>query len=174
MNPSVLVALANLQRRRRRDLAPRAPVADAGRARRALADDGVTIAVITQGDIPALTRLADAVSELADCLARRRPPASRAVDVINELASGCTGTVQLIMSGPAVQGDMGWRDPDPVAGLARRVIEELDGIDLSRLRQCQRKECDLLFFDMTRSRSQRWHAENPCGWLERQHRRRAT
>src|SRR6266496_754417 len=62
----------------------------------------------------------------------------------------------------------------PAAGLARRVIEELDAIDLSRLRQCQRKECDLLFLDMTRSRSQRWHAENPCGWLERQHRRRAT
>ncbi len=173
MNPSVLVALANLQRRRRRDTAPRAPFANVGRARRALAEDGVAIAVLSQDDLPALTRLADAVSGLADCLALRRPPASRAVDVINELASGCTGTVQLIMGTRAVQSDMSWHDPDPVAGLARRVIEELDGIDLSRLRQCQRKECDLLFFDMTRSRSQRWHAENPCGWLERQHRRRS-
>jgi predicted RNA-binding Zn ribbon-like protein len=174
MNPSVLVALANLQRRRRWDTAPRAPFADVGRARRALAEDGVAIAVLTQGDLPALTRLADAVSELADCLALRRPLAGRAVHVINELASGCTGTVRLVMSGRAVQRDMGWHDPDPVAALARRVIEELDGIDLSRLRQCQRKACDLLFFDMTRSRSQRWHAENPCGWAERQHRRRAT
>ena len=172
MNPSVLVALANLQRRRRRDTGPRAPFADVGGARRALAEDGVAIAVLSQDDLPALTRLADAVSGLADCLALRRPPASRAVDVINMLASGCTGTVQLIMGTRAVQSDMSWHDPDPVAGLARRVIEELDGIDLSRLRQCQRKECDLLFFDMTRSRSQRWHAENPCGWLERQHRRR--
>jgi CGNR zinc finger len=174
MNPSVLVALANLQRRRRRDTAPRAPFADLGRARRALGEDGAAIAVLTQGDLPALTRLADAVSELADCLALRRPPVSRAVDVISELASACTGTVQLVMSGRAVRSDMGWHDPDPVAGLARRVIDELDGIDLSRLRQCQRKECDLLFYDMTRSRSQRWHAENPCGWLERQHRRRAA
>lgn len=172
MNPPVLVALANLQRRRRWDSAPRAPFADAGRARRALAEDGVTAAVLTQVDLPALTRLADAVSELADCLALRRPPVTRATDVINELASGCIGTVQLTMSGRAVQSDMGWHDPDPVAGLARRVIEELGGVDLSRLRQCQREECDLLFFDMTRSRSQRWHAENPCGWLERQHRRR--
>ncbi len=174
MNPPVLVVLANLQRRRRRDTAPRAPFADAGQARRALAEDGAEIAVLTQEDLPALTRLAGAVSELADCLALRRPPVSRAVHVINEMASGCTGTVRLIMSGHAVQSDMGWHDPDPVAGLARRVIEELDAIDLSRLRQCQRKECDLLFLDMTRSRSQRWHAENPCGWLERQHRRRAT
>lgn len=174
MNPPVLVVVANLRRRRRWDTAPRAPFADAGQARRALAGDGAEISVLTQGDLPALARLADAVSELADCLALRRPPERRAVDVINELASGCTGTVRLTMSDSAVQSDVGWHDPDPVAGLARRVIEELDGIDLSRLRQCQRKECDLLFFDMTRSRSQRWHAENPCGWLERQHRRRAT
>jgi predicted RNA-binding Zn ribbon-like protein len=127
-NPSVLVALANLQRRRRWDTAPRAPFADAGQARRALAEDGVAIPALTQRDLPALTRLADAVSELADGLALRQPPASRAVGIVNELASGC-------------------------------------------LRQCQRKECDLLFFDTTRSRSQRWHAESPCGWLERQHRR---
>ena len=173
-NPSVLIALANLQRRRRWDTAPRAPFADAGQARRALAEDGVAISGLTPGDLPALTRLADAISELADCLALGQPTVSSAVDIVNELASGCTGTVQLVISGRAVQGAVGWHDPDPVAGLARRVIGELDGIDLSRLRQCQRKECDLLFFDLTRSRSQRWHAESPCGWLERQHRRRAT
>jgi predicted RNA-binding Zn ribbon-like protein len=134
----------------------------------------VAIADLTQGDLPSLARLADATSELADCLALRQPPASRAVEVVNELAAGCAGTVRLVIGGSAVQSALGWHDPDPVAGLARRVISEFDGIDLSRLRQCQRKECDLLFFDTTRSRSQRWHAESPCGWLERQHRRRAT
>jgi CGNR zinc finger len=173
-NPSALVALANLQRRRRWDTAPRAPFADAGQARRALAEDGVAISGLAQGDLPALTRLAGAMSGLADDLALCRPPASRAVGIVNEMAAGCTGTAQLVISGRAVQSALGWHDPDPVAGLARRVIEEFDGIDLSRLRQCQRKECDLLFFDMTRSRTQRWHAESPCGWLERQHRRRLT
>jgi predicted RNA-binding Zn ribbon-like protein len=173
MNPPVLVALANLQRRRRGDTVPRAPFADAGQARRALAEDGVAISGLTQGDLPSLARLADAASELADGLALGRAPASRAVEVVNELAAGCTGTVQLVIGGRAVQSAMDWHDPDPVAGLARRVISEFDGVDLSRLRQCQRKECDLLFFDTTRSRSQRWHAESPCGWLERQHRRRA-
>ena len=48
------------------------------------------------------------------------------------------------------------RDPDvndvrQLAWLDHQVV--LGGIDLSRLRQCQRKECDLLFFDMIRSRS---------------------
>jgi hypothetical protein len=173
INPSVLVALANLQRRRRWDRAPRAPLAYVGRARSALAHEGVEIAVLTDDDLPALTRLAATVSELADCLALGRPPVRRAVGIINELASGSTGRAHLVVSGGALHNNMGWHDSDPVAGLARRVIEELGGVDLSRLRQCQRKECDLLFFDVTRSRSQRWHAENPCGWLERQQRRRA-
>jgi hypothetical protein len=173
-DPPVLVSLANLQRRRRWDNAPRAPFTDAAQAQRALAEDGVEISGLTPGDLPALTLLADAVSELADRLALRQPPVSSAVDIINELASGCTGTARLVISGRAVQSALCWHDPDPVAGLARRVIGEFDDIDLSRLRQCQRSECDLMFFDLTRSRSQRWHAESPCGWLERQHRRRAT
>jgi predicted RNA-binding Zn ribbon-like protein len=64
-----------------------------------------------------------------------------------------------------MHSDAAWRDPDPVAGLARRVIEELARTDPSRFRQCQRKEFDLLFFDTTRSRSQRWHVETAAaGW----------
>jgi predicted RNA-binding Zn ribbon-like protein len=173
MNHTAVIGLANLKRRRRWDTAPRAPLVNVSRARRALAEEGLSVDGLTQEDLPALARLADAVSELGDCLALRRRPASRAVEVINELASGCTATTQLSVRGHAVQSDVQWHDPDPVAGLARRIIQEFDGVDASRLRQCQREECDLLFMDATRSRSQRWHAENPCGWLERQHRRRA-
>jgi hypothetical protein len=58
VNPSALVALANLQRRRRWDTAPRTPFADADQARRALAEEGVEIAAFTQGDLPSLARLA--------------------------------------------------------------------------------------------------------------------
>jgi predicted RNA-binding Zn ribbon-like protein len=58
----------------------------------------------------------------------------------------------LSVSGHAMASDVDWHDPDPVAGLARLIIGEFDGVDASRLRQCQRKECDLLFFDPTRSR----------------------
>jgi predicted RNA-binding Zn ribbon-like protein len=142
------------------------------RARQTLAEEGIAIGHLTEDDLPLLVRLADAVSELGDCLALRRQPRTGAVEVINEQASACTGTIRAKVRGRAVHGDVDWRDPDPVAGLARRVIGELAGSDLSRFHQCQRRECDLLFFDTTKSRSQRWHAENPCGWLERQHRRR--
>lgn len=171
MTTSVVVALANLQRRRRGD-PPGVPLVDVRRARWALSEEGVAIDRLTDADLPALVGLADAVSELAECLALRRKPPGRAVAVVNQLASGCTGMIELKVSGRTLQSDVDWHDPDPAAGLARLVIEELAGIDASRLRHCQREECDLIFFDTTRSRSQRWHAENPCGWLARQHRRR--
>jgi hypothetical protein len=173
MNATAVIALANLKRRRRWDTAPRAPFVDVSRASRSLAEAGLSIDGLSREDLPALERLADAVSELGDCLALGQPPTSRAVEVITEVASGCTASIRLSASGDAVQSNVHWRDPDRVAGLARRIIQELDGVDASRLRRCQRVECDLLFMDATRSRSQRWHAENPCGWLARQHRRRS-
>jgi predicted RNA-binding Zn ribbon-like protein len=172
MTPTAVMALANLRRRRRGDTAPRAPLVSVDAAQRALAEVGLATHELTREDLPALARLATAVSELADCLALDRTLATPAVEVINELASGCTGVPRLSASGHAIESGVGWHDSDPVAGLARRIVGELDGVDASRLRQCQREECDLLFFDPTRSRSRRWHAENPCGWLERQHRRR--
>jgi CGNR zinc finger len=165
VNPTAVIALANLQRRRRWDTTPRAPLLDVPRALSALAEEGLSVDGLTEKDLPALARLTGAVSELGDCLALRRAPALEAVGIINELASRCAGTARLSVTEHAVRGDVAWLDPDPVAGLARRIIHELV--------QCQRHECDLLFFDPTRSRSQRWHAENPCGWLERQRRKRA-
>jgi predicted RNA-binding Zn ribbon-like protein len=61
----------------------------------------------------------------------------------------------------------------PVTQLARQLIEELTLLDPTRLRRCAKEECDLLFYDNSRSRTQRWHAEDPCGWRERQRSRRA-
>ena len=49
--------LANLQRRRRRDSEPRTPFGDAGRARQALAEDGVVIAGLAQSHLLSLARL---------------------------------------------------------------------------------------------------------------------
>ncbi|MDQ6782700.1 MAG: CGNR zinc finger domain-containing protein [Actinomycetota bacterium] len=66
-----------------------------------------------------------------------------------------------------------WDDPSIAAGLARRLAEEVAAMEPNRLRRCARSECPLIFYDTTRSRTQRWHAEDPCGWRERQHHRRA-
>src|SRR5262249_14363845 len=71
------------------------------------------------------------------------------------------------------QQQLVWEDVSVAGELARRLIEELAGLDPTRLRRCAREQCGLFFYDSTRSRTQRWHAEDPCGWRERQHSRRA-
>jgi predicted RNA-binding Zn ribbon-like protein len=59
------------------------------------------------------------------------------------------------------------------ATLLVTVIRELSELEPSRLRRCARPECGLVLYDVTRSATQRWHAERPCGLRERQRRHRA-
>jgi predicted RNA-binding Zn ribbon-like protein len=63
--------------------------------------------------------------------------------------------------------------PSAIATLLVSVIGELGEVEPSRLRRCARPECRLVFYDLTRSATQRWHAERPCGLRERQRRHRA-
>ena len=143
MIPETVIALANLERRRRGDTEPRAPLAQAVRARRALAEVGLSVDGLTDRDLPALTRLVRAVSALGNSLALQRELPSSAVEVINKLASGCKATTKLAVRGKAPRTVVNWQDPNPAAALARRVIQELGQVDLTWLRQCQRTECDL-------------------------------
>lgn len=59
------------------------------------------------------------------------------------------------------------------ATLLDAAIRELSELEPSRLRRCARPECSLVFYDVSRSATQRWHAERPCGIRERQRRHRA-
>lgn len=59
------------------------------------------------------------------------------------------------------------------ATLLFEVMRELSELDPSRLRRCARPECGLVFYDVTRSATQLWHAERRCGLRERQRRHRA-
>jgi predicted RNA-binding Zn ribbon-like protein len=62
------------------------------------------------------------------------------------------------------------------ANIAERVaaacLNELALSEASRIKRCMRRECGLFFYDTTRNRSGRWHAEDPCGWRSRDERRR--
>jgi len=143
------------------------------RAVHALGEAGVATDHLTSDNLGPLARLAGAASELADCVARQRVPPGPAVHTLNRLAFGSIGTRHVAIAQGRVHSYLAWHDRDPVAALARQVIEELDELDMTRVRACGRDECGLLFFDATRSRTQRWHAEDPCGWLARQQRLRA-
>jgi predicted RNA-binding Zn ribbon-like protein len=129
--------------------------------------------VVGPEDLADLRRLQRASAHAADAIV-----AGETVECaeLNALAAGSHATIELSVAGGLPRRQLVWTDTSLTARLARRVIQELDALEPGRLRGCARLECDLLFYDTTRSRTRRWHAEDPCGWRERQlvHRSRAS
>jgi predicted RNA-binding Zn ribbon-like protein len=170
--PAALVLLANLGHPRRPSRAPARiaePVLpDPVAASRQLAS--VISLPVREADLPGLRDLQRFASRAVEALLDGALPEA---GMLNDLASGSWAGARLTVSGGSLRQDLAWHDVSVVGELARRLIEELAGLDPTRLRRCAREQCDLLFYDGTRSRTQRWHAEDPCGWRERQHSRRA-
>lgn len=171
MTPEALITLANLGLPRRpagaRTRVTAAALPDAATASRQL---GALIAgPVTEADLPGLRSLQRAAAQAVDVLLAGEVPGCAA---INAVASGSTGRAELVVSGGELRERIVWDDRTAAAELARRLVGELAALDPSRLRRCGRSECNLAFYDTTRSRTRHWHAEDPCGWRERQHSRR--
>jgi predicted RNA-binding Zn ribbon-like protein len=170
--PRALLLLANLGR-------PRRPAgAAAPYAEPVLPDSTVATAQLAEvadqpvaaTDLVDLRRLQRAAVQLAEAILAGDLPDCLE---INDLAARSTARVELVVAGGQLRRRLVWSDPSFAAALARRLVEELDALEPDRLRRCARPECDLLFYDTTRSRTRRWHSEDPCGWRERQRVHRA-
>jgi predicted RNA-binding Zn ribbon-like protein len=165
--PQLLLLLANLGRPRRPSgvAAPYAEpiLPDVTAASAQLA--GVVDQPVAPADLADLRRLQRAAVDAAEAML-----GGEALDcaAMNALAADSTGRVELVVSQGLPQRQLVWTDTSLSAALARRLIDELTELQPDRLRRCARPECDLLFYDTTRSRTRRWHAEDPCGWRERQ------
>ena len=166
-NPQALLLLANLGR-------PRRPSGVAAPSVEPILPDVIVAPVqlaevvdqpVAEADLADLRRLQRAAVHAAEAIL-----AGDGLDgaEINALAAGSTAHVELVVTEGVPQRQLVWTDTSPAAALARRLVEELDALEPDRLRRCARPECDLLFYDTTRSRTRRWHAEDPCGWRERQ------
>jgi predicted RNA-binding Zn ribbon-like protein len=169
--PAALLLLANLGRPRRpsgvavpyrEPILPDATVASAQLA-------GVVERPVVAADLADLRRLQRAAVHAADTILAGTPLDSAE---LNALAAGSQARVELLATDGAARRRLVWTDASPAAALARRLIDELSALEPDRLRRCARPQCDLLFYDTTRSRTRRWHAEDPCGWRERQRARR--
>jgi predicted RNA-binding Zn ribbon-like protein len=167
-SPQVLLLLANLGRPRRpagATVARSEPILpDAIAASAQLAD--VVDQPVAAADLADLRRLQRAAAQAAEAIL-----ASEALDCteINTLAADSTARVELVVADGLLRREVVWTDASPAAALARRLVEEFGALEPDRLRRCARQECTLLFYDTTKSRTRRWHAEDPCGRRERQH-----
>jgi hypothetical protein len=125
---------------------------------------------VSARDLPRLHELHRAVVAIVDAVIDGSPVP---VAALNSLAAR-EPAVGLLESTPGGQLAMTLqpRRASAVATLTLETIRQLDQLDPSRLRRCARPECRLVFYDTTRSATQRWHAERPCGIRERQRRHR--
>jgi predicted RNA-binding Zn ribbon-like protein len=122
-----------------------------------------------------LESLADETRAITDALVAGKLPPSPSVSTLNRLVSPASAMQTLsIAADGTLTADVWWHTATATAELACRAVTELGRLDPARLRYCAREVCDLLFYDTTRSRTQRWHSESPCGSRERQDRWRRS
>jgi len=169
---ALVVALANAQAPRRPPHA-RAPLAYDGLADAASANEllGTFLdrPVRPQG-LEAVRALQREVVTIVDALIAGSPPALHA---LNSLAAQQNATCALERQPDGtLRKTLRPQRSSAAAGLLITVMDELSELEPSRLRHCAREECHLVFYDATRSGTQRWHAERPCGLRERQRRHR--
>jgi CGNR zinc finger protein len=171
VTPEALITLANLGRPRRPSGAPVASAEPALPSADAAAKQlGPLIrSPVTDADLPGLRQLQHIAAGVAAALLRGDTPE---VTGLNALARGSRAHVELSVIAGELRQNLVWNDECAAGCLARRIIGELAALESGRLRECARRECTLLFYDTTRSRTRRWHAEDPCGWRERQRTRR--
>jgi predicted RNA-binding Zn ribbon-like protein len=170
--PQALLLLANLGR-------PRRPAGAAASNSEPVLPDATVATVqlaevadqpVAATDLVDLRRLQRAAVQVAEAILSGDLPDC---PEINDLAASSSARIELVVAGGILRRRLVWSDTSLAAALARRLVEELDALEPDRLRRCARPECDLLFYDTTRSRTRRWHAEDPCGWRERQRVHRA-
>ncbi|MDQ6776118.1 MAG: CGNR zinc finger domain-containing protein [Actinomycetota bacterium] len=170
MTPDTLVRLANLTVARKPDRGPTIhpdPLAGPATAAQAL-----ELGRVTSSELGALRELHETIVELVDGLLSARPVARPAAR-LTSLAQPSIATARLeVTENQILRAHLRWSEPTPAATLARGVALELAELDVSRLKRCERPACNLIFYDATRSGTQRWHAESPCGNRERQRRYR--
>jgi predicted RNA-binding Zn ribbon-like protein len=119
-----------------------------------------------------LRALAEQARAITEALVNGQPPPG--AGTLNRLAGQASATRTLrIGSDGTLTEDVRWHAASAVAELACQIVAECGRLDPARLRHCAREACDLLFYDATRSRTQRWHSESPCGLRERQDRWRS-
>jgi predicted RNA-binding Zn ribbon-like protein len=169
VTPETLLRLANLTVAVKPGRAPKVhpdPLGTRGSAAVAMG-----VSEVSQSDLAGLRELQELLVELVDRLLTGEQ-LDRQVARLAALTRASRAQARLEIAHGRFHQHLEWTDPCLVARLARQVGLELGAIDPVRLRRCGRPECDLLFYDSTRSNTQRWHAESPCGQRERQRRHR--
>jgi predicted RNA-binding Zn ribbon-like protein len=173
IDAALVVALANAQAARRPTHAPVAvshdALADAAGASELL--EPFLDAPVDAQELAAVRAVQRAVVAIVDALIDGSQPP---LEALNALAAEEPANYALERHPDGrLRATLRPKRASAAAALLVAAIRELGELEPARLRRCARPECTLVFYDATRSATQRWHAERPCGLRERQRRHRA-
>jgi predicted RNA-binding Zn ribbon-like protein len=173
-NAALVVALANAQAEQR-PTGARAPIAQDALADAASASELLGAFLhrpINPRDLAGVRAVQQAVVSVVDALIDGRQPALAA---LNALAAQQPAIYALTHgSGGHLHATPRPERRSAGGALLLAVMRDLSELNPSRLRRCARSECRLVFYDTSRSATQLWHAERPCGLRARQRRHRAN
>lgn len=125
---------------------------------------------VDAGQLAAARELREAINRLVRAAMADQPWAEADIDLVNAVAAGPDLAPHLgDRPGPDGGGTVAWGAGDPVdlalATLARDAIGLLNGPRTVRIKECERPECSLLFFDDSQSGRRRWCSMDRCGNL---------
>lgn len=121
--------------------------------------------------------LREAIYNVGSAIAAKRTPPRAAMAELNTELFALIGQTRISVEKDGVKrhwsGDEDALD-QALWPLAWSAFDLLNGMDLSRLRECTNAECHWLFMDLSRNRSRRWCAMEICGNVikARRHRQR--
>ncbi len=116
-----------------------------------------------------IENIREAVDQILIYILEKQEFLMDAIIILNESAKNCCWVRQLRTDG--TYADV--MQTGTLAGMIASIcVMELAQCDITRIKVCSQAPCTLYFYDTTRNRSARWHAENPCGWRARSERRK--
>ncbi|MBX3095083.1 MAG: CGNR zinc finger domain-containing protein [Cryobacterium sp.] len=137
-------------------------------------DTSVPGAVASERELVDAILLRDAIAGVALDFVARREPAPDAVDTVNLYAA--TPDIPPVLAGGRRQaGRTSVRIGQVLSAVARDAVRLFVAANAERVRECAAEDCDLVFFDESRSGNRRWCSMQRCGNREkvRAHRQRA-
>jgi predicted RNA-binding Zn ribbon-like protein len=114
--------------------------------------------------------LRDAVTQAGAAVAQGRPPPTKALATIRDLAARSLAAAS--PSGAPIE--LGFADEDRITGpIAWAALDLFRSGELPRLKQCPAEACRWLFIDRTKNGSRRWCDMATCGNQAKARRARA-
>jgi predicted RNA-binding Zn ribbon-like protein len=119
-------------------------------------------AATTDRDLTDALALRSAIAGIASAIARGESPAEEHIDIVNLFAA--TPDIPPVLAGGRRQaGRTGARAGQALSEVAREAIELFTPAARDRIRECAAEDCEIVFYDESRSNNRRWCSMQRCG-----------